>query len=751
MEASNDGWTVCEGHHGRPDDGPENAKERYGPDFRHYRARLSTMRASAFAGNYTGVTHAGICLVAEDTGRIFLTKRAFDPTDAPDVAETWEFPGGGLKDGEEPYAGAVRETIEETGWGLPDDSKVVNGWRSDNGVYQGFVVTTAAEFPVDGWTKTSEVCDIGWFDREAWTQLDEVGALRPEMRDFNWDLVSGNEDTAMTASATDEPLDDADYASIFATPIPIHGVLAPEEKATGDKRGFAAGSMTRRPLRLPFRHQPSDLGQHTGAVVTGSVDRMMRKDNLIHYEGMLMPNANTDDLVGLMEFFDGRYGVSVDGDNGSFDAERTEADNVLWFDRVRASGLTAVDIPAFSEAYVAFGPHPDMPEDDATMAASMHESGDLIGARREVFKRGPGWVTDPVATNRIHDYWTKPGQPGYAKIAWGTPGDFRRAKALIGEKILKNSPEKARFLNQIIAQWHFDALGYWPGDLGKPGNAPDTKENRRRAAQHAHSTETATFSEEESLDPPEEIELDSEGSGWEAVLVSSATRALPPASYFTEHPDTGALVIEEPDENGFRRTYGFAGEWGVCHIGYDGRCVELPEEDGDFPTFHLGRTKVEGGDYLNTGVITYKVDHRDAKRILTESAEQQHFDNIAHAWAAVRLGVNEEGIWFSGVVLPSVPEEDIVLIEATGQVSGEWKYGALRALQAVNVPGFPVMRSSAEYDDDGNVIALVASAHHTWKCGESPAERMAALRQVDAEVRFVAMREIWDAQYARGE
>lgn len=223
-------------------------------------------------------------------------------------------------------------------------------------------------------------------------------------------------------------------------------------------------------------------------------------------------------------------------------------------------------------------------------------------------------------------------------------------------------------------------------------------------------------------------------------------RVAPPESYFTRHPDTGALVIEEPDENGVRRTYGYAGEWGVCHIGHDGRCVEVPEDDGTFPEFHLGRTKTDGGAYLNTGLITYKVDHRDARTILSETAEQQHFDNIAHAWAAVRLGVDERGIWFSGVVLPGVPEEDLVLIEAAGQVSGEWKYGALRALQAVNVPGFPVMRASAEVDDEGNVLALVASAFGTTDgCEPTPAERMAALAQADAHARFEDLRKKWSA------
>lgn len=814
------------------------------------------VRSRFFASDYSGVTHAGIALVALDTGRVFLAKRAYDETDAEDVRETWEFPGGGLKDGEEPYTGAVREVIEETGWGLPDDARVTDGWRA-NEVYQGFVVTTQTEFEVDSWTKTTEVSDIGWFDYGAVQALADAGALRPEIvATMDWSLVfPETKESDMTEMNTE-----MDYSEVFAMPIPIHGVLAPEETPTGDRRGFAAGAITKRPLRLPFRHQEADLGEHKGAYVVGSVDRLMRKDGKVHYEGALMPSARANDFIEIMEFFDGRYGVSVDGDNGSLDMARSKAENMTWFDSVRASGLTAVDIPAFAEAYVAFGPHPDMPADDSEEFAVMVSSGDIVG--RASFKRGPGWVTNPKETNRIHDYWTKPGQPGYQKIRWGTPGDFRRAKALIGEKIAKNSPEKMRFLNQIIAQWHFDALGYWPGDLGKPGNAPDTPENRRRAATHADG-DTETFKEytaEErkkahtvpgtdsfpiedcedlknaiqaigrakdpaaakrhirtqksrlgcpdvaipdtwavtksaftiepmsedlvgeaycihdgcsapgeysvsSDDPmwfgifcadhaPEhedqplfaDIKPDTEGLGWEAVLTSSAgVKALPPASYFDFHEDSGATVIEKPDEFGYRRTYGYAGEWGVCHIGKDGRCVEVPEDPtGEFRDFHLGRFETEDG-YLNVGVVTYKVDHRDAQTILTETVEQQHFDNIEHAWAAVRLGQDDRGIWFSGVVLPHVPEDDLVLIEAAGQVSGEWLRGSLRALQAVNVPGFPVLRSSAAYDDEGNVIALVASISATSACEPDAHERMQALARADADARFEALKKAWVA------
>jgi hypothetical protein len=551
----------------------------------------------------------------------------------------------------------------------------------------------------------------------------------------------------------------AQYAAIPAMPIPVHGVVAPEEVTAGDGRGFAADSITRRPLRLPLRDTATDETQHRGAFVVGSVDRLMRADGLVHFEGLLMPSPSTEAIVDKMEFFGGRFGVSVDGDQGNIDArtkrnERGQITGPLWFDQVRASGVTAVDIPAFHEAYVAFGHHPSMPaEDDAVLAASAYESGDLIGGRVE-FARGAGWVTDPKATKNIHDYWTKKGEEGYAKIRWGTPGDFRRAEALIGAKIAKHSPEKMKYIKQIIAQWHYDALGYWPGELGKPGNAPDTKENRRRAAIHA-AEERGLIIEKDG---------DADTLTWEAVITSSAgTVVRPSLDIFSRHPDTGATVIEEPDENGVRRTYGYAAEWGVCHIGYGNRCVEPPRpETGDFPEFHLGYTVLDDGTTLNTGVLTYLVEHRDANQILTETAEQQHFDNVGNAWAAVRLGIDDRGIWFSGYVLPGIPEEDVVLIQATGQVSGEWKYGSLRACQAVNTSGFPVLRSSAAFDDEGNVTALVAvttgkdaalvasmNGIETSECYEnSPKARMQALARADAEARMDSLRAAWATRKA---
>jgi 8-oxo-dGTP pyrophosphatase MutT (NUDIX family) len=707
--------------------------------------------------SYEGVTHAGLAVVAADTGRVFLAQRAMDPTDDESVAETWEFPGGSLNPGEDPESGAFREFSEEIGCDLPK-GEVVNGWRGgddpETGHYQGFVYKIPAEFPIEG-CGSDEVQAVGWFDAVEVQDLENSGTMRPEIvATMDWSLiwgVSGNEDTMTDAPVDTEP--EYDAASFAVGPIPVHGVIAPEDVATGDGRGFNSGSMTRRPMRLPFSDQHVSIGGHDGSVVTGSVDRMMRKDGKIHWEGALMPSQETERLVERMQFFGGRYGVSVDGDNGSLDTEKSKATGVTWFDAVRAAGLTAVAIPAFHEAYVAFGNHPEMPAEDDALTASMFEDGNIVGAR-VTFDRGPGWVTNPVETRRIHDYWTKPGQPGYAKIGWGTAGDWTRAKALIGEKIAANSPDKMRFLNQIISQWHFDALGYWPGDWDMPGNDTTAEGRAKRAA---------SLSIEEALDANPDLEpAEDEESVWETVLVSSAagTRVLPTSDYFTRHPDTDATTIEDLDSLGLRRVHGYAAEWGVCHIGYTGRCIEPPQTGSDeYPEFHLGVTRTSDEGRIKTGLLTYKVSHRDADTILSETPEQCHFDNIANAWAAVRLGEDERGIWYSGYVLPHVSEEDIALLEASGQVSGEWKYGALRACLAVNVPGYPVMRASAAYDDEGNVVALAACAYQgalvasvngveDSECHEAalshaeptPAERMRALASIDAEVRMDALR-----------
>ena len=104
-----------------------------------------------------------------------------------------------------------------------------------------------------------------------------------------------------------------------------------------------------------------------------------------------------------------------------------------------------------------------------------------LAALEALFGRGPGWVTNPKGTNRLHDYWIH--GKGAAKIRWGVSGDFARCERLVGEKIAKNDPAKLRFIKQICAQWHKDATG------ATPGHAPG--EHRSKNSMHEHSVEEA--------------------------------------------------------------------------------------------------------------------------------------------------------------------------------------------------------------------------------------------------------------------
>ncbi len=110
----------------------------------HYERGERIPAKIVLADGYQDVTHAGVAVVAADTGRVLLAQRAYDETDAPDVRETWEFPGGGLDEGEDPQIGAFREFYEEIGMDLMTLGEVVDGWRS-NDTYQGFVVVVPDE------------------------------------------------------------------------------------------------------------------------------------------------------------------------------------------------------------------------------------------------------------------------------------------------------------------------------------------------------------------------------------------------------------------------------------------------------------------------------------------------------------------------------------------------------------------------------------------------------------------------------
>ena len=72
---------------------------------------------------------------------------------------------------------------------------------------------------------------------------------------------------------------------------------------------------------------------------------------------------------------------------------------------------------------------------------------------------GPGWLTHPIDTDRLRDYWVR--GPGAAKINWGVPGDFNRCRSQVAKYI---KPQHLSGYEQFLKQ-SIDRNNAEPGKL----------------------------------------------------------------------------------------------------------------------------------------------------------------------------------------------------------------------------------------------------------------------------------------------
>lgn len=504
--------------------------------------------------------------------------------------------------------------------------------------------------------------------------------------------------------------------------VPWHGVLAVEGRDSGDGRYFEPGSLTHRVMSdrngLPLTWQEESADGHDKAATTGGIAGMGRDpEGRIWGWGWIRQTAKSDEFTGFIAEF-GKVGVSIDADDAvmSYDEER----DLRSFAYGRIASACAVNIPALPHAWIGLGEIPEetlnslspLSEAESSVRESAEAEGmsvsEFLGLEEEVvdepvaaasdvdamvasireraqaFKRGPGWITHPKETRRLHKYWTTPGQPGYAKIGWGTPGDFNRCRVQVGEKIAKNSPEDVRFLNQICAQWHHDALGIWPGE---------------------HHAAEGTRPEGSSL-----ISL-SASAGWDV-----------PSEWFQRPEDLSPGGITITDEG---RVFGYIAEWGVCHIGIEGVCTEAPQSMADYAYFATGIVKTNDGEVVPVGALTVDTGHANGRAGARAAAS--HYDDTGTQWAYVSVGEDEHGIWYSGMVKPGTTEETLKSIMATGRLSGDWRgiQGNLELVAAltVNVPGFPVIAPQAVVAS-GEQVALIAAGMAKEQAAEDPSAPM---------------------------
>lgn len=262
---------------------------------------------------------------------------------------------------------------------------------------------------------------------------------------------------------------------------------------------------------------------------------------------------------------------------------------------------------------------------------------------------GPGWITNPVDTQRLRNYWTRGA--GAAKIRWGQPGDFNRCRSQL-RKYVSNP----RYLAGTCANLHFVALGVWPG------------RETTRSIEGAVMASAFTIYEEKDVLPAE----------W----FQDPELKMP----------TPVTVTREG------RVFGHIAQWGVCHsglglsVGLDDSCTAPPNSPTNYAYYRTGIVDTDKGE-VPVGNITMGIGHAGAR--LSANAAAAHYDNVDAVVADVVTGEDEFGIWFSGAMRPNLSDDQVRAFKAS-TLSGDWRRigGELELVAAlsVNVPGFPIPR-----------------------------------------------------------
>ncbi|HEY4457926.1 MAG TPA: phage minor head protein, partial [Pseudonocardiaceae bacterium] len=167
----------------------------------------------------------------------------------------------------------------------------------------------------------------------------------------------------VTAAAPEQTEVEPDE-SLHLTPVPWHGVLAPEGVNSGDRRKFAADALRWRDLPLPLSWQTVSDEGHKGSVVVGRIDSIYREAGLIKADGVWDQSPQADEA--LRQVIDAMLrGVSVDVDDATMELQNEDGSAfaeddaterpITVFTDGRICGATLVSIPAFQEAFITVG------------------------------------------------------------------------------------------------------------------------------------------------------------------------------------------------------------------------------------------------------------------------------------------------------------------------------------------------------------------------------------------------------------
>jgi hypothetical protein len=228
----------------------------------------------------------------------------------------------------------------------------------------------------------------------------------------------------------------------------------------------------------------------------------------------------------------------------------------------------------------------------------------------------------------------------------------------------------------------------------------------------------------------------------DTLVASGAPR--PPAEWFLAGVYTGVrpVSIDEPDESGLRRIHGHVAAWGSCHIGFAGRCVDVPR-GLDYSSFQGDRVPqsvtCSDGSIVKAGPVVMDTVHPSLKASASDAGA--HYAHTGCLAAQVRLYEDKHGLQMQGWVMPGLSDEHLARLSAS-DYSPDWRPRAsanggrgVVAVLAVPVSGFNLglVASGAEQDGEPDELAIIGTSW-TPHAAALASRKVDVLRRLDVPV-----------------
>lgn len=217
------------------------------------------------------------------------------------------------------------------------------------------------------------------------------------------------------------------------------------------------------------------------------------------------------------------------------------------------------------------------------------------------------------------------------------------------------------------------------------------------------------------------------------AIAASAAPDVAPRAFFDDPELTELTRVPVVTEDG--RVFGHLEGWGDCHLNFADYCQTPWRSPTGYAYFHVCAVETDEGP-LAVGPLAVSGGHFPSVGDMARDwrSAQAHYDDPETCVAYVRVGEDEHGKWFSGVLRQGVTAEQVAAFRSHPLSTDHRRIGGAMELvgaNSVNVPGF--VREVALVASAAGVmepIAAVVSPPRCEECGgdhETPAHPVEAV------------------------